>query len=228
MVSLLKTFGKGILYVIGLPFFLVALVLFGVFGLFAFIFQLFKSIIYFFTGQKFFPDLPEDKQLKLLKEGPQAEKQEDMPMEREVTPREEEKPLIYPYVQEPPREEPVPEEQILSRMTNEETVEEACFGKPEEEPATEEVEESIEETPVEEESCDSQEEYQEEEIVQDEEEKESNAEEDVVETSNDESEEEQEEGLEVYVPKSSNYNDNIFDDDEDTDDDNGVDIRFDV
>ena len=71
MVSLLKTFGKGILYVIGFPFFLAALLLFGVIGLFAFLFQLIKSIIYFFTGQKFFPELPEDKQLRLMREGPE-------------------------------------------------------------------------------------------------------------------------------------------------------------
>ena len=68
MVSLLKMFGKGILYVIGFPFFIVALLIFGVVGIFLFIFQLFKSIIYFFTGQKFFPELPEDKELRLKRE----------------------------------------------------------------------------------------------------------------------------------------------------------------
>ena len=68
MVSLLKTFGKGILYVIGFPFFIVALLIFGVVGIFLFIFQLFKSIIFFFTGQKFFPELPEDKELRLKRE----------------------------------------------------------------------------------------------------------------------------------------------------------------
>ena len=66
MVELLKNFGKGILYVIGFPFFLVVLAIFAAFGLIAFVFQLLKSILFFFTGQKFFPDLPEDKQLKAL------------------------------------------------------------------------------------------------------------------------------------------------------------------
>ena len=69
MIGLLKTFGKGFLYVLGLPFFLVALALFGVLGLCAFIFQLIKSVIFFFTGHKFFPELKEDKELRLLKEG---------------------------------------------------------------------------------------------------------------------------------------------------------------
>lgn len=67
MVELLKNFGKGILYVIGFPFFLVALIFFAALGLLAFIFQVVKSILFFFTGQKFFPDLPEDKMLKAMK-----------------------------------------------------------------------------------------------------------------------------------------------------------------
>ena len=72
MVDLLKAFGRGILYVILCPFFLVVLALFAVIGLLAFIFQLFKSIFYFFTGQKFFPDLPEDKELRLKREAEEA------------------------------------------------------------------------------------------------------------------------------------------------------------
>ena len=72
MVNLLKTFGKGILYIIGFPFFVVALLIFGVIGIFLFIFHLFKSIIYFFTGQKFFPELPEDKELRLKQEAAYA------------------------------------------------------------------------------------------------------------------------------------------------------------
>ena len=72
MVNLLKTFGKGILYIIGFPFFIVALLIFGVIGVFLFIFHLFKSIIFFFTGQKFFPELPEDKELRLMREAEEA------------------------------------------------------------------------------------------------------------------------------------------------------------
>ncbi len=72
MVNLLKTFGKGILYILGFPFFIVALLIFGVIEIFLFIFHLFKSIIYFFTGQKFFPELPEDKELRLKQEAAYA------------------------------------------------------------------------------------------------------------------------------------------------------------
>jgi len=72
MVDLLKAFGRGILYVILCPFFLIVLALFAVIGLLAFIFQLFKSIFYFFTGQKFFPELPEDKELRLKREAEEA------------------------------------------------------------------------------------------------------------------------------------------------------------
>ena len=75
MISLLKTFGKGILYVIGAPFFIVALALFGAIGFLAFIFQIIKSIIYFFTGQKFFPELAEDKKLRLMQEEAAQEKE---------------------------------------------------------------------------------------------------------------------------------------------------------
>ena len=72
MVDLLKAFGRGIIYILCFPFFLVALAIFAVIGLLAFIFQLIKSIIFFFTGQKFFPELPEDKELRLMREAEQA------------------------------------------------------------------------------------------------------------------------------------------------------------
>ena len=72
MVDLLKAFGRGIIYILCFPFFLVALAIFAVIGFIAFIFQLIKSIIFFFTGQKFFPELPEDKELRLMKEAEEA------------------------------------------------------------------------------------------------------------------------------------------------------------
>ena len=72
MVDLLKAFGRGIIYVICFPFFIVALAIFAVIGLLAFIFQLIKSIIFFYTGQKFFPELPEDKELRLMQEAEEA------------------------------------------------------------------------------------------------------------------------------------------------------------
>lgn len=74
MVDLLKAFGRGIIYVLCFPFFIVALAIFAVIGLLAFIFQLIKSIIFFFTGQKFFPELPEDKELRLMQEAEEAKR----------------------------------------------------------------------------------------------------------------------------------------------------------
>lgn len=68
MINLLKIIGKGLLYIISFPFFIIALIIFGAVGVFLFIFQLVKSIFFFFTGRKFFPELPEDKELRLMKE----------------------------------------------------------------------------------------------------------------------------------------------------------------
>ena len=99
MVSLLKTFGRGILYVLGLPFFILALLIFAVIGLFAFLFQAIKSIIFFFTGQRFFPELPEDKELRLLKE------KQNAPMEAE-------KDIVTPYHEIKDMEEP--QEELIS------------------------------------------------------------------------------------------------------------------
>ena len=68
MIKLLKTFGRGILYVIGFPFFVVTLLIFAVIGVFLFLYQIVKSIIDFFTGRKFFPELPEDCELRMKME----------------------------------------------------------------------------------------------------------------------------------------------------------------
>ena len=51
MASFLKTFGKGILYFISLPFLLVSLVIYGIYLLVIFIFYAFKFIISFFMGK---------------------------------------------------------------------------------------------------------------------------------------------------------------------------------
>ena len=232
MVNLIKTFGKGILYVLGLPFFLLALVLFGAFGLLAFIFQIFRSIILFFTGQKFFPELPEDKQLRLLREGPEPEEKEvqdegDIPYSPAPNQTEKGTTGFYPYM-----EEPVPEEEVLARINKEEsTIEEACFGKQEEKTIDQPVEEFVNQE-VEEETIEEEEEPFEELVKDDsnfepEEEVEQDSKEEMLETTSEVEEEEQDNNLEVYVPKSSNYTDDLFDDD-DTDDNNGVDIKFDI
>ena len=66
---LLKNIGKGILYIIGLPFFLLVLLGTAVVGLIMIIFMFLKSIILFFTGRSLDDDLPEDIKAKAIKEG---------------------------------------------------------------------------------------------------------------------------------------------------------------
>ena len=68
MMSVLKSVGKGILYIIGLPFFLIILVGVGIAGIFVLIFMFFKSIILFFTGRSLDDELPEDREAKKVKE----------------------------------------------------------------------------------------------------------------------------------------------------------------
>ena len=60
MANFFKSFGKGILYVLVLPFLLVILALYGVVGIIAFLIMTFKGLILFFTGRSIFGPLPED------------------------------------------------------------------------------------------------------------------------------------------------------------------------
>ena len=201
-------FGKGLLYVIGLPFFLVALAIFAVIGLIIFIFQIIKSVIYFFTGQKFFPELPEDKELRLLKEDANQPAPANNVMQE--TPVVENERVISPFVNVPNNEPITPREPVIPPQT----IEEACFNKPEPkpEPMPEPVQEKV--------SLNS---LLEEEPIKDEpipEEKET-----LVETNEPlEDEEELMEQLETYVPRSSTYS--SVDDDDDTE--SGVDINYDL
>lgn len=237
MIGLLKTFGKGILYVLGFPFFLVALVLFGVIGLFVFIFQLIRSIIFFFTGQKFFPELPEDRQLRLMREGPEKEEApaSEMPTPEPAPQPQKEDPIIFPFVSEP-EEEPVSEENILRDSLRNQTVEEACFKQEVEEEvqlAEEKEEVNQELSSLLDDGSEEEEELSEDSSIEESQPEEpANLEDDFEETVLETSqsrvvEEEEEEELEQYIPKSSNYSDDLVDDD-DTDDDGGVDIKYDV
>ena len=200
MISLLKTFGKGLLYVIGAPFFIAALILFGVIGLGAFIFQIIKSIIYFFTGQKFFPELPEDKKLRLMKE---AANQAHAPVEQNNG-----ESIISPIYEEDPN--PIPSPVYIQRTEEEpvRTIEDVAFEKDTSlKDLIEEEEEEILPQPK-------QEEKVEEEHT-------------VLETNKEpEVQEEEYEELETYIPRSSTYSD--ADDDEDNDTDSGVDINYDL
>ena len=77
MSNFFKSFGKGLLYVVLFPFILVGIVLYAVFGLFVFIFQLFKLIYLFFTGRTLNSDLEEDIAAKaILEKANNPEKEE--------------------------------------------------------------------------------------------------------------------------------------------------------
>ena len=64
MINFLKNFGKGILYILVLPFLLVALAIYAVVALFVFIFISIKGLILFFTGRSLYDDFPEDIEAK--------------------------------------------------------------------------------------------------------------------------------------------------------------------
>ena len=127
MVDLLKAFGRGILYVLAFPFFIVVLAIFAVVGLIAFLFQLIKSVIFFFTGQKFFPELPEDRELRLMKEAEEA-KNNPAPAQTEQAQQPVPNNLIFEEVMDEPgfEEEPAP---VISPIPTPAptSVEEACF-----------------------------------------------------------------------------------------------------
>ena len=226
MVNLLKTFGKGILYIIGFPFFIVALLIFGVIGIFLFIFHLFKSIIYFFTGQKFFPELPEDKELRLKQEAAYAAAHpEETIIDQDPTINENSDPVPPPMIEqvafseEPEYEKPIYQEPKYRPLYEEPTYNEPKVEEtlPEQELEVEEEAPSLEETGFE------QEEKEEDvlsELTRDEPEQ-------SIDTSLEEKKEEpvDDEELEQYVPKGSTYLDDIEEDDANT---GGVDIDYDV
>ena len=217
MVDLLKAFGRGILYVILCPFFLVVLALFAVIGLLAFIFQLFKSIFYFFTGQKFFPELPEDKELRLQKEAEEAARNPQPAPAPQQTPQSN---PIFEEIREERRVEVTP---IVSPVPQ--SVEEACFqDEVKEEPAPApipEPEPEVTRMPEPEPEPEPQH------LVSDEEADDAPLS-DFLDPFDDEQpkmRDEDNEILEVYRPKGNNdYTDA---DDYDDDTDNGVNIKFD-
>lgn len=246
MIGLLKMFGKGILYVIGFPFFVLALLLFGVVGIFLFVFQLVKSIFYFFTGRKFFPELPEDKELRLLKEKAAAkaeEGDEESPISEAPNPAQ---PVNYQNPNPAPRpvytETPVTREPLQRQEEPEQgSIEKAVFYdlrdespvqhyEPEEEeieeeqPILETVNEDEEDNDFEEEIDNEVEQeapVQKQETIQEEE---VLVREETIETSAPKEEEIIDEDLEEYVPKGSSY----YDEDEDEDTGSGVSIDYDV
>ena len=140
MMTILKSVGKGILYIIGLPFFLIVLAGTAVMGIFLLVFMFFKSVILFFTGRSLDDDLPEDIKVKELRAGKSGSAPVATSEERE------EESIVQPYV---------------APQNNASTIEEAVFGHPtfdspiREEPVAEEIieepipmEEPVEETPI--------------------------------------------------------------------------------
>ena len=220
MVDLLKAFGRGILYILCFPFFLVALALFAVIGLLAFLFQLIKSIIFFFTGQKFFPELPEDKELRLMREAEEAKNnpQPQPQPQPQVNNQPYQGGLLYEetydeddFLEEPTGEAPLPRQQA--------TIEEVVF---EEEPK-EEV--SPIQAPVEEKPAPIMQEVNRpepeptKELLHEE-----DSQDDFLNPFDVEEQQAEEEELEVYQPKGTT--DDTYSIDED-DTDSGVNINFD-
>ena len=220
MVDLLKAFGRGILYILCFPFFLVALALFAVIGLLAFLFQLIKSIIFFFTGQKFFPELPEDKELRLMREAEEAKNnpQPQPQPQPQVNNQPYQGGLLYEetydeddFLEEPTGETPLPRQQA--------TIEEVVF---EEEPK-EEV--SPIQSPVEEKPAPIMQEVNRpepeptKELLHEE-----DSQDDFLDPFDVEEQQAEEEELEVYQPKGTT--DDTYSIDED-DTDSGVNINFD-
>ncbi len=66
MESLFKSVGKGLLYLLVLPFFLLVISGYAIAGLIAFIYLFFKSIVLFFMGRSLNIELPEDKKAKQI------------------------------------------------------------------------------------------------------------------------------------------------------------------
>lgn len=112
MGTLLKNIGKGLLYIIIAPLFIVTVCVIGVFGIFGLIFLFFKSIYLFFTGRSLNDDLPEDKAAKEVRNGRNPS---EKPVQEEIHIQEN-------IVVEPIKEEPQPEVKPA-------TIEEAVFGE---------------------------------------------------------------------------------------------------
>ncbi len=64
MISFFKSLGRGILYVVGLPFLLAFVAIYAVFSFFIIAFMFFKAVVLFFMGSSLFDELEEDKKAK--------------------------------------------------------------------------------------------------------------------------------------------------------------------
>lgn len=107
MATLLKKIGRGLLYLIIGPLFLLAVCFVGVIGIFGLIYLFFKSIYLFFTGRSLYDDLPEDKLAKAIKDGKNKPNKEQ---------------VIIQDIQE--------SKPLVEHNNNDITIEEAVFGHP--------------------------------------------------------------------------------------------------
>lgn len=73
MEGFFKSFGKGLLYILVLPFFLIIISFFAIAGLFVFIYLFIASIVLFFMGRSLDIELPEDKKAKEIMNSLNAE-----------------------------------------------------------------------------------------------------------------------------------------------------------
>ncbi len=64
MGEFLKKFGQGLLYILALPVFLVALIVYAIYGVLLFVVVSIITIVNFFRGRPFNSDLPEDLEAK--------------------------------------------------------------------------------------------------------------------------------------------------------------------
>ena len=147
MISFFKNFGKGVLYVLVLPFLLVGLALYGVVAFFIFIYLAIKGMVLFFTGRSLYEDLPEDIEAKkrLAGEAPKETTEvtnEDISIALGNDNKEQETvntadPFYVPeYLKSEPENEPVEEEQndFVEEPKVEEQSQEEYYPEPVSEP----------------------------------------------------------------------------------------------
>lgn len=138
--AVLKNVGKGILYIIGLPFFLIVLALTALMGIFMLVFMFLKSIVLFFTGRSLDDDLPEDIKVKEIKSGGNNTSNTNS---SESTVNSTSEPVVQPYIapqnttttieeavfghtifETPVQEEPVVNNTVVEEPIEEETIQE--------------------------------------------------------------------------------------------------------
>ena len=133
MVNLLKNVGKGILYILGSPFFVLVMTLAAILGIFIIIITFIKSIILFFTGRSLDDELPEDKRAREIKQGIRPEPQ---PVPARPQPVIQEQPTVTVTPTVAPKEEPKVTREVVRPVEEEEIEEEE--PEPVEEPEEEE------------------------------------------------------------------------------------------